>query len=108
MRTTEDDEDDPAAVGRSAGRPSWMIALKSNAETWLAHLPVALASPPTDNSPLARFFSRECDTGQKLLERVRNDLGDLVQVCDGKKQTNELRTLMSDLTKGMSSSSTQR
>jgi hypothetical protein len=41
--------------------------------------------------------------GHKLLDQVRKDLADVVQVCEGElKQTNHLRTLMSSLTKGSS------
>lgn len=37
-----------------------------------------------------------------MLQEVRQDLSDVVQVCEGKKkQTNYLRTLISDLVKGM-------
>lgn len=39
--------------------------------------------------------------GGKMLQDVRQDLSDVVQVCQGKKkQTNYLRTLISDLVKG--------
>lgn len=39
--------------------------------------------------------------GGKMLQEVRQDLTDVVQVCEGKKkQTNYLRTLISDLVKG--------
>lgn len=37
-----------------------------------------------------------------MLQEVRQDLSDVVQVCEGKKkQTNYLRTLISDLVKGI-------
>jgi len=39
--------------------------------------------------------------GGKMLQEVRQDLADVVQVCEGKKkQTNDLRTLISELVKG--------
>jgi len=39
--------------------------------------------------------------GGKMLQEVRQDLTDVVQVCEGKKkQTNDLRTLVNDLVKG--------
>ena len=39
--------------------------------------------------------------GGKMLQEVRQDLSDVVSVCEGKKkQTNYLRTLISDLVKG--------
>lgn len=39
--------------------------------------------------------------GAQMLHDVRQDLTDVVQVCEGKKkQTNVLRTLINDLVKG--------
>lgn len=39
--------------------------------------------------------------GAHMLQEVRQDLTDVVQVCKGKKkQTNDLRTLINDLVKG--------
>jgi hypothetical protein len=50
---------------------------------------------------LFRFFEREVKMGAKLLQDVRQDLADVVQVCEGKKkQTNYLRTLINELVKG--------
>ncbi|KAB0405288.1 hypothetical protein E2I00_000718, partial [Balaenoptera physalus] len=52
--------------------------------------------------PLFRFFEREVKMGAKLLQDVRQDLADVVQVCEGKKkQTNYLRTLINELVKGI-------
>lgn len=95
-----------------------MTTLKVNALEWLKNLPEVsnallvqvmsltsqgLASPPAEESPLARFFARETDTGRSLLGRIRHDLLELVRVCDGQaKQTNESRILLADLNKGMS------
>lgn len=43
----------------------------------------------------------QVNSGAKLLRVVRNDLADVVLVCEAKKkQTNYLRTLISDLAKG--------
>lgn len=55
--------------------------------------------PPQD--PLFRFFEREVKMGVRMLQDVRQDLTDVVQVCEGKKkQTNVLRTLINDLVRG--------
>jgi len=44
---------------------------------------------------------REARVGTKLLSQVQKDLKDLIQVCRGEiKQTNHLRSLMSQLAKG--------
>ncbi|WVR09001.1 hypothetical protein IAU60_006061 [Kwoniella sp. DSM 27419] len=102
MRTTEDEEDDEVvSSGAATGRPTWMTSLKSHAEEWLQTLPESLPVSSNGSSPLERFFARETETGHKLLERIRRDLAELIDICNGNvKQTNELRTLMSDLNKG--------
>lgn len=103
LRTIEDDEEDSSLITVTAaeGRPAWMTALKANAEEWLDALPKSLSTPMSITDPLTRFYGREAWTGRRLLERVRKDLSELVKVCDGSiKQTNELRTLMTDLTRG--------
>ncbi|XDV43879.1 hypothetical protein PO909_012270 [Leuciscus waleckii] len=52
--------------------------------------------------PLFRFFEREVKMGSRMLQDVRQDLTDVVHVCEGKKkQTNDLRTLINDLVKGI-------
>ncbi|EIW66046.1 hypothetical protein TREMEDRAFT_35527 [Tremella mesenterica DSM 1558] len=99
MRTL-DDEDDGSSSPTStlAGRPGWMTTLKSHAQEWLQNLPETLSTPSDKNSPLARLFVREAARGKSLLSRIRRDLNELIGVCDGTlKQTNELRTLISDL-----------
>lgn len=62
-----------------------------------------LQKQSADNQdPLYRLFYREGSIGSKLLAQVRKDLADVTKVCEGAlKQTNHLRTLMSELTKGM-------
>lgn len=60
-----------------------------------------MSSLSKHQDPLFRFFEREVKMGGKMLQEVRQDLSDVVQVCEGKKkQTNYLRTLISDLVKG--------
>ena len=102
MRTTEDDEDETEiSTATETARPAWMTNLKSNAEAWLKVLPGSLDTPIISNSPLSRFFARECSIGSRLLSRIKKDLYELVEVCNGSvKQTNELRALMSDLNRG--------
>lgn len=52
--------------------------------------------------PIFRFFKRESEVSRKLYSTVKSDLEDLIGVCKGEmKQTNHLRTLLSDLTKGV-------
>ncbi|XP_069594120.1 cytoplasmic dynein 1 heavy chain 1 isoform X2 [Ranitomeya imitator] len=90
----------------SDGRPSWMRTLHTTACNWLSVIPQALnhLKRTVDNikDPLFRFFEREVKMGAKLLQDVRQDLTDVVQVCEGKKkQTNYLRTLINDLVKGI-------
>ena len=47
-------------------------------------------------------FGAQVNSGAHLLRDVRHDLSDVVEICEGrKKQTNYLRSLVSDLAKGM-------
>ena len=53
------------------------------------------------HDPLFRFFKREGQIGRELLSDVLGDLADLSKVFAGNmKQTNHLRSLMSDLNTG--------
>jgi dynein heavy chain 1 len=104
MRTTEDEEGDmgPTTTSETA-RPAWMSTLRTHVEDWLKSLPPSLSEPTVRDSPLSRFFARECHTGVLLLSRIRRDLEELVQVCAGTiKQTNETRGLMAYLNQGAS------
>uniref|UniRef100_A0A8C5Q446 AAA+ ATPase domain-containing protein n=1 Tax=Leptobrachium leishanense TaxID=445787 RepID=A0A8C5Q446_9ANUR len=90
----------------SDGRPAWMRTLHVTACNWLQVIPQSLnhLKRTVDNikDPLFRFFEREVKMGAKLLQDVRTDLTDVVQVCEGKKkQTNYLRTLINELVKGI-------
>ncbi|EPY87752.1 dynein, cytoplasmic, heavy polypeptide 1-like protein [Camelus ferus] len=90
----------------SDGRPAWMRTLHTTASNWLHLIPQALGhlkrTVENIKDPLFRFFEREVKMGAKLLQDVRQDLADVVQVCEGKKkQTNYLRTLINELVKGI-------
>ncbi|GAA6009794.1 hypothetical protein JCM11491_000816 [Sporobolomyces phaffii] len=108
MRSLEDDDETVAIdvkKGASSAQPAWMRALKESCLEWLSVLPKAspafVASEGTTKAPLARFFEREVSLASKLVPTIRHDLDNLVKVCSGElKQTNDLRSLLSDLTKG--------
>ncbi|GAA5960288.1 hypothetical protein JCM21900_000936 [Sporobolomyces salmonicolor] len=112
-----DDDDETVAVdlkkGAASAQPAWMRALKDSCKEWLTVLPktspVLGASKDGTKDPLFRFYERETALAAKLLPTIRNDLTNLIQVCDGElKQTNDLRALLSDLTKGTVPSSWRR
>ncbi|KAL1257320.1 hypothetical protein QQF64_010564 [Cirrhinus molitorella] len=66
--------------------------------------PSATSSAPWRTSRIlcSGSFEREVKMGARMLQDVRQDLTDVVQVCEGKKkQTNVLRTLINDLVKGI-------
>ncbi|SCV72617.1 BQ2448_4154 [Microbotryum intermedium] len=110
MRSLDDDDEtvavDVKKTASSVSQPAWMRALRDSCAEWLELLPktsVALANRNVDSfhDPLARFFDRECAVGRTLLAKIRNDLTMVIRVCDGElKQTNDIRSLMQDLTKG--------
>ncbi|GAA5901689.1 dynein heavy chain [Sporobolomyces salmoneus] len=105
-----DDDDETVAVdvkkgSSSSAQPAWMRALRESCIEWLALLPKTaptLDGAITSASPLGRFFEREVSLARKLVPAIRTDLENLVKVCSGEiKQTNDLRSLLSDLTKGI-------
>ncbi|KIL70572.1 hypothetical protein M378DRAFT_94916 [Amanita muscaria Koide BX008] len=109
MRMLADDDDETVTPTKTKSQPvqqpSWMRALHERCGEWLERLPAKFNTLPKatqDNQdPLYRLFAREGTVGGKLLDQVRKDLADVVQVCQGElKQTNHLRALMSALTKG--------
>ncbi|KAF8922147.1 dynein heavy chain [Mucidula mucida] len=107
MRLLADDDDEVTPTASSASssqQPAWMRSLYDRCNEWLQQLPEKFNVLPQANDnqdPLYRLFSREGDIGRRLIGTVRRDLSDIVKVCQGElKQTNHLRSLMSDLTKG--------
>ncbi|TRY83561.1 hypothetical protein DNTS_016270 [Danionella cerebrum] len=109
-----EDEDDLAyetekkqrSPSTSDTQPAWMRTLHATAQNWLRLIPESLnpLKRTVDNirDPLFRFFEREVKMGVRMLQDVRQDLTDVLHVCEGKKkQTNNLRTLINDLVKGI-------
>ncbi|KAJ3613107.1 hypothetical protein NHX12_019361, partial [Muraenolepis orangiensis] len=109
-----EDEDDLAyeteikqrTTSSSDNQPAWMRTIHATAFNWLQLIP-QMVNPlkrTVENikDPLFRFFEREVKMGGKMLQEIRQDLTDVVQVCEGKKkQTNDLRELINDLVKGI-------
>ena len=108
MQLLEDDDDDHdeetaftasqksldnAAAQRSDGRPAWMRTLLDSARIWMGLLPDTLVNlrRTVDNikDPLYRFFEREVNSGARLLQDVRQDLNDVILIC----QVNSFTTL---------------
>ncbi|XP_063040383.1 cytoplasmic dynein 1 heavy chain 1 isoform X1 [Engraulis encrasicolus] len=109
-----EDEDDLAyetekkqrTSSSSDAQPAWMRTLRTTSCNWLQLIPEAVnplkRTVENIKDPLFRFFEREVKMGARMLQDVRQDLTDVVQVCEGKKkQTNDLRTLINDLVKGI-------
>ncbi|XP_065175263.1 cytoplasmic dynein 1 heavy chain 1-like [Sycon ciliatum] len=105
--------EEKAGSGGADWQPAWMKTLRQTSAEWLAMVPEKLTAMKRTaehiKNPLFRFFEREVNMGIKFLSVVRRDLTDLVQVCENKKkQTNYMRTLISDLTKGLIPNSWRR
>jgi len=103
-------EDSSAGEKRSADpRPAWIQALHASTDKWLLLIPApaqATSSPESASDqlqdPLYRCFDREVRAGRSLVGKVRQDLAQVVQACKGEiKQTNYLRRLVTDLSKGV-------
>ncbi|KAJ3195747.1 hypothetical protein HK101_011181 [Irineochytrium annulatum] len=85
--------------------PPWIRTVRSLVPDWLDILPKEIhqLAPPESGGkdPMYRFFEREYAIGSSLLKTVRNDLVELIAVCDGKlKLTNHTRALVESVTKG--------
>ena len=106
MRSLEDDDRVVSAEDATStlARPTWMVNLAHAAQNYLQILPreVGKTSLSKDkiNEPLYRFFRREVATLESLLLDVRKDLELVVQACGGARQTNQVRRLLQNLTKG--------
>ncbi|KAL6068809.1 putative dyneins heavy chain [Balamuthia mandrillaris] len=121
MQVIEEDEaasssESPDKEKEVAGAlPAWMIALSQTAEKWLLLLPEQLAQMPgkqkeqggedygaSEHDPVLRCLQRELSAGAGLVVKVRRDLQNTILTCRGElKQTNYLRSIMSDLLKGL-------
>jgi dynein heavy chain 1 len=118
LQSMEDDEGllpasdaaaETEALQRSADpRPAWIQALHASADKWLLLIPAPTktgqetVSEERLQDPLYRCFDREVRAGRSLVTKVRHDLGQVIQACKGEiKQTNYLRALITDLSKGV-------
>ncbi|KAK9719430.1 dynein heavy chain [Basidiobolus ranarum] len=107
---SEDDEvvftGESSTQSETNAQPAWMRSIHHSVQNWLQALPESLSkitrTPDSIKDPLFRVFEREIQSGHNLLLKVRQDLKDLENVCQGElKQTNHLRMLLSCLTKGI-------
>eukprot|EP00124_Ichthyophonus_hoferi_P001082 Ihof_evm1s50 gene=Ihof_evmTU1s50 len=92
--------------GEANKQPQWMVQLQATTTQYLKALPETLPqltrTAENIKDPLFRCLEREVITGMKLLKIVRVDMQHIVEVCQGqKKQTNYLRTILGELSKGM-------
>uniref|UniRef100_A0A8C7HAD9 Dynein heavy chain C-terminal domain-containing protein n=1 Tax=Oncorhynchus kisutch TaxID=8019 RepID=A0A8C7HAD9_ONCKI len=73
-------------------QPAWMRTLRTTATNWLTLIPQVVnhLKQCHTQDPLFCFFEREVKMGTHMLQELRQDLTDVVQVCEGKKQTNDL------------------
>lgn len=83
--TARDDREAAEAQQQRDGRPAWMRSLLESARTWMGLLPDSLVTlrRTVENikDPLYRFFEREVNSGSKLLMDVRQDLQDVILIC---------------------------
>lgn len=87
----------------STARPAWLTSLQKVAQDILATLPtgIQVAMINGDSTkPLRRFFAREKAVLGGSLAVMREDLQSVVDACNGAKQTNHVRQLLSELSKG--------
>jgi len=108
LQTLEDDDstEESNSSKTEDRKPTWMRILRASIDDWRKVLPEKLPlmerTAESVKNPLFRFFEREVEIGAKLLKKVRSELNDLAQICDGTlKQTNYTRGLIGSLSKGV-------
>ena len=85
------------SAGKSA-QASWLVTLQEKGEKLLKALPEQVkpltATEQSNNDPIFRFLLREVAVASKLLNKVRDDLKQLISMAKGEgKSTNELRDI---------------
>jgi dynein heavy chain 1 len=94
-------EDEELGSTESAGdssQASWLVSVQEKSEKLLSTLPSEVlplvGTEASNNDPIFRFLKREVAVAIKLLNKVRQDLKQLIQMAKGEgKSTNELRDI---------------
>jgi len=97
----EDEELTSSSTSEKSGN-TWLTSVKEKVSKLFAILPGQVNSlekmEKYSNSPIYRFLKREIGVASKLLKKVRSDLFNILEMCDGKsKSTNELREISKDI-----------
>lgn len=97
-----EDEELTSGTTSEKTRMTWLSSVKEKVIKLLAILPSQVNSlekmEKYSNSPIYRFLKREIGVAHKLLRKVRSDLFNIGEMCDGRfKSTNELREISKDL-----------
>jgi len=94
-------EEEELGSTESAGKnaqASWLVTLQEKGEKLLKALPEQVkpltGTEQSNNDPIFRFLLREVAVASKLLNKVRDDLKQLISMAKGEgKSTNELRDI---------------
>jgi len=97
----EDEELTSSSSSEKSGN-TWLTTVKEKVTKLFAILPGQVNTlekmEKYSNSPIYRFLKREIGVASKLLKKVRSDLFNISEMCDGKsKSTNELREISKDV-----------
>lgn len=97
-----EDEETVNSSGSEKSGNSWMASLKEKVCKLYATLPGQVNGldkmEKYSQSPIYRFLKREIGVASKLLKKVRSDLFNIAEMCDGKsKSTNELREICKEI-----------
>ena len=98
-------EDEGLGVGDSPGQKtqaSWLVIVQEKSTKLLKALPLQVkplvGNKQSNNDPIFRFLLREVAVASKLLNKVRDDLDQLILMSKGEsKSTNELRDIAKNI-----------
>ncbi|MCQ2815661.1 MAG: AAA family ATPase [archaeon] len=97
-----EDEELSSDSSNEKGQASWLIAVQEKSTRLLENLPKEVVKLETTeaalNNPIFRFLKREVGVSSKLLNTVRTDLSNTIEMSKGNlKSTNELREIAKNL-----------
>ena len=102
IQGVEDEELSSTSSAGDKSQASWLVSVQEKSEKLLSSLPSEVlplvGTEASNNDPIFRFLRREVAVAIKLLNKVRNDLKQLILMAKGEgKSTNELRDIAKNI-----------
>jgi dynein heavy chain 1 len=102
IQGTDDQEAEGAQEEGTGGQAAWLVNLGKKVKAYYDMMPGELKDLKRQESslknPLFRFLDRECSVLVKLLNTIKTDFAQVLEVCEGeRKSTNHLKSVATAL-----------